>query len=324
MISKEPTTIIAQMFTHMSNVEGRRANPSNWYIGIAPSIELCCFRKHKGKISEEFAYAIWETSTIKDAKDIQDYMFSVEFEKHNNFDEEGTYVYMCIIDPSKKAIRSKFAGKLISKDDLISHYELGERDFSEVHIKGFELQDVSIAGIDLSLSNIEDSSFINVNLNNSNIRGSSIKNSLFENVNLCDSNLEEISVKKTKVVYSKFKNSCVKNSTIEHCEIAHSDLSISTLTGLNIRSDDSYDLNQSQKSTLKNCCLICANISDSFLRGLVISESDLRQADLRGAELMFFVSSTTCITGDIKYMAEELMSNGVNLQGIISDSGILK
>lgn len=84
--------------------------------------------------------------------------------------------------------------------------------------------------------------------------------------------------------------------------------------------DDSFS--PSQPSKLINCLLLRADISDSFIGGLLIQSSDLTEADLRGSEVMIIEPNGGCLTETVDdTIIRAFKQNNVILHRAIVDGG---
>lgn len=219
------------------------------------------------------------------AKSLQNYFAdNLDFEiNEESRKQTGRYFYACIKNLENcKAKSSALAGCAIDAEELLRHYEMGERNFSEVFLEGGSFENLTLEPMNLSRSHISNLQFKNVVLKGVRIDHADINNVSLEHVDFSGSVLE----------YSRINHVTLKNSNFQGSSMSNAKLSSiiaedSNLDEVNFDEvcGNWVDWSAGLRSKLTNCSLVRSKFRYSRLWGLDIQDSDLTEVDLTEAEV---------------------------------------
>lgn len=284
-MSANNNELMQKLFAHMHEHDGRYINYKNQYIGLAPSIEQCRFKDHV-TAAAEYAYIIQKALTADAAKSLQDYFFNnLDFEiDEESRQQTGIYFYACIKNlENYKTKSSCLAGCVTSAAEFLRHYEMGERNFSEIFLEGGSLKDLTLEPINLSRARIR-----NLHLKNLVLTGARVDYAESENISLENSDFSNSILSHSRIEHLTLKNinlqgSCLSNAKLDY--VVAEDSSFNEVDFGEIREDwGEFRDDRDKRSKLINSSLVRSRFRNSRIWGLDIKNSDLTEADMTEAE----------------------------------------
>ena len=104
----------------------------------------------------------------------------------------------------------------ISAEELLNHYQAGERDFSGLDLRGIDLSTAKLTGINFSKANLSDANLSGTVLNGANLRDAILRNADLSwadlhSANLIGADLTGANIKMAIIIRTRFKDTTFPN-----------------------------------------------------------------------------------------------------------------
>ena len=211
---------------------------------------------------------------------------------------------------------------MISLDELLNRYQMGERNFDRVQIRCGKLINKNLSDISLNGASLSQVSLRNCNLNRANLSKINITNSNLEGINLYEANLSKANF----CVGDEQDYSQIRETILSDCTRMQERLSLEAVT--QARNQMSVQISQQlhlflfptsfeeanlERADLSKADLRRVNLNNANLKGANLTNANLNEANLRGANL-----TNANLTG---VKCDRANLSQANLTGAIVDSG---
>lgn len=188
---------------------------------------------------------------------------------------------------------------VLSRDELLSHYQAGRRDFHEVNLEGQDLSHCQLSEINLSDAHLSD-----VNLSGADLRNSNLSRADMTRAKLSRSDLSESDLSRAKLVDAELVGADLRrikgraanfsNALMLRVKMNDADCLGATMTGINATASQMESANfecadltgaMLMNANLCGVNLSWANLSNARMNWSTMTWSLLEAADLENANL---------------------------------------